>query len=118
VAEVSYQIFLCPWIRRGYINYFVFEELDKDRSIYDGVTFEDFKTNYKVDDNLVVRFQEYLNLRERANILFAAYQDTMKQLIKAAMAEQLFGSNESEQILNEKDVMIDEVILLSQEQNQ
>jgi len=104
--------------RRGYINYFVFEELDKDRSIYEGVTFEDFKTNYKVDDNLVVRFQEYLNLRERANILFAAYQDTMKQLIKAAMAEQLFGSNEAEQILNEKDVMIDEVILLSQEQNQ
>ena len=39
--------------RRGYINYFVFEELDKDRSIYEGVTFEDFKTNYKVDDNLV-----------------------------------------------------------------
>jgi len=104
--------------RRGYINYFVFEELDKDRSIYEGVTFEDFKTNFKIDDNIIVRFQEYLNLRERANILFAAYQDTMKQLIKAAMAEQLFGSNEAEQILNEKDVMIDEVILLSQEQNQ
>ena len=42
----------------------------------------------------------------------------MKQLIKAALAEQLFGDNEREQITNEKDEMVKEVIFLSQEKDQ
>ena len=104
--------------RRGYISYFVFEELDKDRRIYDGVTFEDFKNNYRVSDDLIERFQDYLNLRERTNIKFDAYFDTMKQLIKSAMAEQLFGDNESQQIANENDTMIEEVKFLSQQKDQ
>lgn len=104
--------------RRGYISYFVFEELDKDRSVYNDMTFEDFKSNFQVSDEVVNRFQDYLNLRERTHISFAAYQAVMKHLIKAALAEQLFGDNEEEQIMNENDVMIEEVILLSQENNQ
>lgn len=104
--------------RRGYISYFVFEELDKDRSVYKGMTFNDFKTNFHVSDDVIDRFQDYLNLRERTNITFVAYYDTMKQLIKAALAEQLFGDNESEQITNENDEMIKEVVFLSQEKDQ
>ena len=105
-------------MRRGYISYFVFEELDKDRRIYDGVSFEDFKNNYRVSDDVLERFQDYLNLRERTNIKFDAYFDTMKQLIKAALAEQLFGDNEGQQITNENDPMIEEVKLLSQQKDQ
>ncbi len=104
--------------RRGYVSYFVFEELDKDRSVYDDMTFEDFKKNFQVSDEAVNRFQDYLNLRERTHIVFDAYSDTMKQFIKAALAEQLYGDNEEEQIMNENDVMIDEVIQLSKELNQ
>lgn len=104
--------------RRGYINRFVFEELDKDRRIYKDLIFEDFKNNFQISDDIVERFQKYVNLIERANISFAAYHDTMKQLIKAAMADQLFGNNEGEQIINEKDEVIAEVILLSQENEQ
>lgn len=101
--------------RRGYISYFVFEELDKDRSGYKGMTFNDFKNNFNVSDDVIERFQDYLNLRERTNITFVAYYDTMKQLIKAALAEQLFGDNEREQITNENDEMIKGVVFLSQE---
>jgi len=104
--------------RRGYISYFVFEELDKDRNVYKGMTFNYFKTNFHVSDDVIDRFQDYLNLRERTNITFVAYYDTMKQLIKAALAEQLFGDNESEQITNENDEMIKEVVFLSQEKEQ
>jgi carboxyl-terminal processing protease len=104
--------------RRGYISYFVFEELDKDRSVYNDMIFNDFKTNFLVSDEVIDRFQDYLNLRERTNITFVAYYDTMKQLIKAALAEQLYGDNEGEQIANEKDEMIKEVIFLSQEKEQ
>lgn len=104
--------------RRGYISYFVFEELDKDRSVYDGMKFNDFKTNFHVSDDIIERFQNYLNLRERTNITFVAYYETMKQLIKAALAEQLFGDNEREQITNENDEMVKEVIFLSHEKEQ
>lgn len=104
--------------RRGYISNFVFEELDRDRSVYENVTKDDFITNFEVSDDIVIKFQDYLNLKERTKITFVAYHDAMKQLIKADLADQLYGGNASEQIINEKDEMILEVIKLSEDENQ
>ncbi len=103
--------------RRGYISNFVFEELDRDRSVYENVTKDDFITNFEVSDDIVIKFQDYLNLKERTKITFVAYYDAMKQLIKADLADQLYGGNASEQIINEKDEMILEVIKLSEDEN-
>ncbi|MGG5486901.1 S41 family peptidase [Gaetbulibacter sp. PBL-D1] len=103
--------------RRGYISNFVFEELDRDRSVYENVTKDDFITNFEVSDDIVIKFQDYLNLKERTKITFVAYHDAMKQLIKADLADQLYGGNASEQIINEKDEMILEVIKLSEDEN-
>lgn len=100
--------------RREYVSNFVFMELDKDRSIYDGVEVDDFIANFKVSDDIVVKFQDFVNLKERTNITFVAYHDQMKRMIKSELADQLFGSNAAEKILNETDDMIEEVILLSQ----
>ncbi|WP_353776949.1 S41 family peptidase [Winogradskyella sp. 3972H.M.0a.05] len=102
--------------QRGYISYFVFEELDKDRSLYKGVTKEDFMNNFDVSDDVVVRFQDYLNFRERTRITFVAYHDQIKRMIKAALGQQLYGDNTYHQILNEDDSMVEEVILLSRGQ--
>ncbi len=104
--------------RRGYISNFVFEELDRDRSVYENVTKDDFIANFEVSDDIVIKFQDYLNLKERTKITFVAYHDAMKQLIKADLADQLYGGNASEQIINEKDEMILEVIKLSEDENQ
>ncbi|MEZ4855167.1 MAG: S41 family peptidase [Gelidibacter sp.] len=98
---------------RGYISYFVFEELDKNRSAFSNITQDDFIKNFEVSDDVVVRFQDYLNLKENANVTFVAYNKEMKQLIKASLAEQLYGSNASEEILNATDSMIEEVVKLS-----
>ncbi|WP_228852711.1 S41 family peptidase [Aegicerativicinus sediminis] len=103
--------------RRGYINYFVFEELDKDRSVYSGVNEDDFLNHYRVSDDIVLRFQDYINKRERTNITFVAYHEEMRQLIKAALARQLYGDDAAERLLNEDDLMIEEVITLSQSFN-
>ncbi|TDY10584.1 S41 family peptidase [Meridianimaribacter flavus] len=103
--------------RRGYISNFVFEELDRDRSVYEKVTRDDFIKNFEVSDDIVIKFQDYLNLKERTKITFVAYHDAMKQLIKADLADQLYGGNASEQIINEKDEMILEVIKLSEDEN-
>lgn len=101
-------------LNRGYISYFVFEELDKDRKAYNGITQKDFIENFIVSDDIVVKFQDYLNSRSSHSITFVAYSDTVKQYIKATLAEQLFGREAYEQIVNENDAMIVEVLKLSQ----
>ena len=101
--------------RRGHFGYFVFEELDKDRGVYQDVTKYDFINNFEVGDDIVVRFQDYVNRKEGTNITFVAYNDEIRRLIKATLARQLFDDNSFEEVLNKEDIMVQEVILLSNE---
>ncbi len=99
--------------RRGFISYFVFETLEKDRTVFDGFKRQDFIDNYQVTDDLVLEFQDYLNVRSDAQITFVAYHDEVKQYIKAALADQLFGNGAFDEVINQRDIMIEEVINLS-----
>ena len=101
--------------RRGHFGFFVFEELDKDRNIYANVSKYDFINNFEVSDDIVVRFQDFINKRESTNITFVAYNDEIRRIIKATLARQLFDDNAFEEIINKEDVMVQEVILLSAE---
>jgi carboxyl-terminal processing protease len=100
---------------RGHFGYFVFEELDKDRNLYANVSKYDFINNFEVSDDIVIRFQEYINEKERTNITFVAYNNEIRRYIKATLARQLFDDNAFEEIMNEEDIMVQEVILLSTE---
>ena len=100
--------------RRGFISYFIFEELEKDRHVYDGITREDFINNFEVQDDLVFAFQDYLNVRTESTITFVAYHKEVKQYIKATLGDQLFGNGAFEEIINQRDLMIDEVIKYSE----
>ncbi len=99
--------------RSGFISNFVFVELDKDRDAYSNIPREEFINNYTVSDEMVFDFQDYVNLRTNTKITFVAYHDEVKQYIKAALADQLYGDGAFEQIINQNDIMIDEVIELS-----
>ncbi len=99
--------------RRGFIGYFVFEELEKDRHVYDGISRRDFIDSYEVGEDLVFAFQDYLNLRTDSKITFVAYHNEVKQYIKATLADQLYGNGAFEEVFNQRDIMIDEVIRLS-----
>jgi carboxyl-terminal processing protease len=101
--------------RRGFISNFVFEELEKDRAAYKDISREEFITYFNVSDDLVISFQDYLNAKTKANITFVAYNEEVKQYIKATLASQLFGDGALEEVLNQKDIMIEEVINLDQE---
>ncbi|MFP4844280.1 S41 family peptidase [Winogradskyella sp. PE311] len=101
--------------RRGHFGYFVFEELDKDRDVYQHISKYDFINNFEVSDDIVIRFQEYVNALEGTNVTFVAYNDEIRHLIKATLARQLFDENAFEEILNKEDVMVQEIILLSTE---
>ncbi len=101
--------------RRGHFRYFAFEALDKDRKLYRDLTRSDFMANYEVDDSVVVRFQNFVNLREGTNINFMVYSSEIKRLIKANLAGQLFDDIAFEEVINNEDTMVQEVILLSTE---
>ncbi len=99
--------------RRGFIGYFVFETLEKDRAKFTGLSRQDFIENYTISDDLVLEFQDYLNIRAGSKVTFVAYHDEVKQYIKATIADQLFGNGAFEEVINQRDIMIDEVIKLS-----
>ncbi|WP_136482095.1 S41 family peptidase [Cognatitamlana onchidii] len=101
--------------RRGYFGNFVFEELEKDRHAYDGISREDFISDFEIGEDLVYAFQDYLNLRSDSKVTFVAYHDEVKQYIKATLADQLYGAGAFEEVYNQRDIMIDEVIKLSAE---
>ena len=94
----------------------MFEELDKDRKLYENMNASDFIENFNIDDTVVEKFQDFLNLKERTSISFVNYYEQMKTLIKSELASQLFNSTVSEQIINESDTVIEEVIVLSKTQ--
>ncbi len=100
-------------LRRGFFGNFVFEELEKDRHLYDNDSRQDFIDSFEVGSDLVFAFQDYLNLRTESKVTFVAYHEEVKQYIKATLADQLFGAGAFEEIYNQRDIMIDEVIKLS-----
>ncbi len=99
--------------RKGFVGNFVFEELEKDRQAYDGVSRQEFIDNHEIGDDLVFAFQDYLNVRTDSRITFVAYHTEVKQYIKATLADQLYGTGAFEEVFNQRDIMIDEVIKLS-----
>ncbi|MCK5400982.1 MAG: S41 family peptidase [Flavobacteriaceae bacterium] len=99
----------------GYMSYFVFEDLDNDRSLYKDFKQDDFINNFKVSDAFLSRFEEYLNTKTRFKITFVAYNEEVKLYIKATLAEQLFGTEAYEQVVNSNDIMIDKIKQLIQE---
>lgn len=99
--------------RRGFINNFAFEHLEYDRKAYANMSKKEFISFYEVDDSIIEEFQDYLEIKGNANIVFITYKNEIKQYIKAAIAEQLFGSGAFEEVLNQRDIMIEKVIHLS-----
>lgn len=99
--------------RRGFINNFAFEHLERDREVYANVSRKDFIAFHEVDNAVVEEFQEYLEIKGRTNVVFVTYKGEIKQYIKAALAEQLFGTGAFEEVINQRDIMIEKVIHLS-----
>ncbi|WP_324720356.1 S41 family peptidase [Salinimicrobium sp. HB62] len=103
-------------LRNGYMDGFVFEVLEKDRKYYNSLNYEDFLQREIITDATVDDFKSFMR-RENFDMRFNNYRATLKLYLKAAMANQLFGSTAFEQILNEEDPAIAKIIELSANQN-
>jgi carboxyl-terminal processing protease len=97
--------------RSGFASYFVFEYLEKNRNKFSDITLEDFLNNYKVDEELLNDFIKYARIDIHQS-KFLDYLDYIKTIIKASIAQQLYGSNTFEMILNKNDKMIQKVFEL------
>jgi len=93
----------------GIMSYFVFEDLDKDRSPFENMSQEEFINNFEVTDEVLTRFTDYLNKRARYKLTFVAYNEEVKLYLKATLAEQLFGSEAYAQVVNSSDAMISKI---------
>ena len=100
--------------RRGFVGNFIFEQLEKDRKAFNDITKKDFIDNYQIGDDLVYAFEDFINARTDSKITFVAYHDEVKQYLKAVLGDQLYGGGAFEEIINQSDIMIDEVINLSE----
>ena len=100
-------------MRNGIMDRFVFEVLENDRSYYNSLSFEEFNQRKMVDEKILRDFRKFIK-RERFDIKISEYQPVLKRFLKATMAQQLYGSNKFEQILNEEDPVVNKVIQLSE----
>ncbi|MEM5538871.1 S41 family peptidase [Olleya sp. AS48] len=103
--------------KRGLLNNFIFEELEKERDVYKNMSRQDFFNNFKITDEVVKSFEDFLKIKTRSNIVFVAYKEEVKHYLKATLAEQLYGFGAYFKILNKHDIMIDKVIDLSNSAN-
>ncbi len=100
---------------RGFISYFIFEELEKDRHVFDGYSRQEFVDTFEVSDDLVLKFQDYLNVRTAANISFQTIKKEVKLYLKATIADQLFGKGAYTEVFNSDDNVINEVLKISEQ---
>lgn len=95
----------------GFISYFIFEHLDRDRQKYDMFDRDEFIMDFKVDD---VLFNEFVQYCEERNISleFFIYQESVKRYLKAALADQLFDADAYAKIKSGSDAMLQKVLEL------
>ena len=97
----------------GRMSRFVFELLEQRRPFYNKLTLADFKEEVQISDKDINDFVSYTADRG-VKMRVRNYKDELKRYIKALMAQQLFGNNVYEQMLNEDDRCIKKVIEISQ----
>jgi len=99
-------------LRSGFLNRFVFEVLEKDRAYYNSLSRDEFQNKEMVTEKVISDFKKFA-VSENLKLKIANYKPLLEQYLEAVMAEQLFGSDEFQQIINADDRIIKKVIELS-----
>jgi len=100
--------------RSGRINRYVFEELDKNRSFYNELSEKEFEEKVIIDNDFADGFMDYVR-KLGVEVYLIDYHEQLKKYLRATMAQQLFGNEAFERIINKNDPMINKVLALSKE---
>ena len=101
-------------LRSPFMGRFIFETLENNREYYNNLSLEEFRQTNLADEEMVKDFTSYM-ARQGYELEVTEYDHLLKQYLKATIAQQLYGSNVFEQIVNEQDPMVEKVIELSRQ---
>ncbi|WP_310559966.1 S41 family peptidase [Flavobacterium sp.] len=96
-------------LQTGVLGQFVFEQLDYNRNVFKGLTFEQFKAKMNGADLYFIAFQKYL-FKNGIKINLDKNKSLVKLYLAAEFARQLFSENKFYEIVLEEDAMIDKVL--------
>ncbi|MFI2741837.1 S41 family peptidase [Zhouia sp. PK063] len=109
--EDIHEAWLNAQLKQGMMSFYIFRYLDDHPKIYEGMTEDDFLKNAVVSNDQVKDFLNYLHqLYPRLNLEKMKHLD-FKKYIKAEIANQLFGGNAYQEILNQNDAMLAKVLV-------
>ncbi|WP_414000005.1 S41 family peptidase [Flavobacterium sp. W1B] len=96
-------------MQSGIVGRFVFEQLDSNRNVFKGLTFEKFIAKMNSDDLYFNSFQKYLS-NTGLNIRLKNSKGLVKRYLEAEFARQLFGESYYYKIVLKEDAMIKAVL--------
>ena len=95
----------------GVLDFFVFEQLDIQRSLYTGLSESQFLKEFELSDSLYQKFISYF--KDLTDITVGetrAHKYALKVLLKSAYTKQLFGDTAAMKVLLEIDPALQKVI--------
>lgn len=96
-------------MKSGIVGNFVFEQLDHDRNVFKGLSFEDFISKMNATNLYFNHFQKQL-YKNGLDIVLANSKAIVKRYLTAEFARQLYGENDYYEIVLKEDVMIKAVL--------
>lgn len=96
-------------LQSGIVGNFVFEQLDKNRGAFTGLSFDQFQAKMKGTDLYFNAFQKFI-FGNGLDLNFGKSKSVVKRYLTAEFARQLFGESNYYQIVLAEDAMIKAVM--------
>ena len=96
-------------LRSGIVGHFVFEVLDRDRTLFKGLSFEKFISKMEGTNLYFSSFQRYL-FENGLDLRLEKNKSLVKSYLSAEFARQLYGEKNYYEIIVKNDAMIKEVL--------
>jgi carboxyl-terminal processing protease len=96
-------------MKSGVVDYFVFEQLDKDRNFFNKLSKEQLKKEIVGKDKYLNSFKEYVE-QNGFLVNFSTQKEKVKTYLFAEYVRQLFDDDSYYQIMLSQDAMIDKVM--------
>jgi len=96
-------------LNSGLVGHFVFEQLDKNRTDFKDLKFQQFLNKMQTDNSYIMLFESYLK-EAGLEMKLESNKILVKKYITAEFAKQLFGENYYYQIILKDDAMLRAVL--------
>ena len=96
-------------MQSGIVGNFIFEQLDRNRTLFKNVGFETFLSKVNSSDVYFNEFQRFIS-KNSLTLNLAKNKEIVKRYLNAEFARQLYGENYYYQILLKEDKMVKAVL--------